>query len=59
MDTKLYTEAETTALNKGAVMRRASKYYFRKEDDERCYTLEYHLQDAKDEGLTEIEEVVS
>lgn len=55
MNEKVSNEAENPALNKGAVMRRASKYYFRTEDDERCYTLEYHLADAKDEGLTEIE----
>lgn len=32
-----------------------TKSYFRTEDDERCYPLDYHLTDAKDEGLTEIE----
>lgn len=31
------------------------KYYFRNIEDERCYQKEYHLSDAKDEGLTEIE----
>ncbi len=36
-------------------MRRASKFYYRSEFDEMCYTLDYHLSDAKDEGLTEIE----
>lgn len=33
----------------------SKKFYFRTENDECCYTLEYHLIDAKDEGLTEIE----
>jgi len=32
-----------------------TKFYFRKEDDEMCYTLEYHIMEAKDEGLEEIE----
>lgn len=31
------------------------KFYFREADDEMCYTLEYHLANAKDEGLEEIE----
>jgi hypothetical protein len=31
------------------------KIYFRNIDDENCYQLEYHLQNAKDEGLSEIE----
>ena len=31
------------------------KYYFRNINDEICYTLDYHLSDAKDEGLKEIE----
>lgn len=42
-------------ITKPTVRRRTSKYYFRTEDDERCYTLDYHLANAKDEGLTEIE----
>lgn len=51
---KLSKETEFPALNKNVAMRMASKYYFRTENDERCYTLEYHLLDAKDKGLTEI-----
>lgn len=35
--------------------RRKPVYYFRNLDDERCYTLDYHLSDAKDEGLTEMD----
>jgi len=31
------------------------KYYFQTENSEMCYTLDYHLDKAKDEGLTEIE----
>ena len=31
------------------------KYYFRSTESEMCYSLEYHLVDAKDEGLKEIE----
>jgi hypothetical protein len=32
-----------------------SKYYFRTEDSEMCYTLDYLLEQAKEAGLTEIE----
>jgi hypothetical protein len=31
------------------------KFYFKTENSEMCYTLDYHLAKAKDEGLTEIE----
>lgn len=31
------------------------KYYFLTENSEMCYTLDYHLADAKEQGLTEIE----
>ena len=31
------------------------KYYFRNEDDERCYQKSVLLSDAKDEGLSEVE----
>ena len=31
------------------------KYYFRNEDCERCYTLDYHMEQARADGLTEIE----
>jgi hypothetical protein len=31
-----------------------TKYYFRKEDSERCYTIDKHMDDAREEGLTEI-----
>lgn len=31
------------------------KYYFLTELSEMCYTLDYHLTDAKEQGLTEIE----
>ncbi len=31
------------------------KYYFQSQSDEICYTLDYHLANAKDEGLAEIE----
>lgn len=30
-------------------------YYFRDEDSERCYPLKTHLEQAKEDGLTEIE----
>lgn len=36
-------------------MAKTPKYYFRTEEDEFCYTLDYHLRNAKEEGLTEIE----
>jgi hypothetical protein len=32
-----------------------AKYYFRTEDSEMYYMLDYHLEQAKEEGLTEIE----
>ena len=31
------------------------KYYFRNEASEMCYTLNYHMEQARDDGLTEIE----
>lgn len=31
------------------------KLYFRSEDDEYCYSLDYHLEIAKQDGLTEVE----
>lgn len=31
------------------------QFYFRREDSERCYTLDKHIEDAKEEGLTEID----
>lgn len=31
------------------------KYYFRETDSEMCYTLDYHIAEAKEYGLTEIE----
>jgi hypothetical protein len=31
------------------------KYYFRNEDSEMCYTLDYHIEQAQEDGLTEIE----
>jgi len=31
------------------------KFYFQTEHSEMCYSLAYHLDNAKDEGLTEIE----
>lgn len=34
---------------------RKPKYYFESEDAEMCYTLEYHLSNARDEKLTTID----
>jgi len=31
------------------------KYYFLSENDERCYTLQHRMDEAKEQGLTEIE----
>lgn len=31
------------------------KYYFRSTESEMCYSLDYHLAEAKDKGLKEIE----
>lgn len=31
------------------------KFYFRSEDSENCYTLDHHLAEAREEGLSEIE----
>lgn len=32
-----------------------NKYYFRHQGSEVCYTLDYHLANAKEEGLSDVE----
>ncbi len=35
--------------------RRKAKYYFRGDDDELCYPLERHVENAKEDGIEELE----
>ena len=55
-DPNIAKEVEKTLKNLTihGVRRRANKFYFRRERDILCYDLNYHLVNARYEGLTEI-----
>lgn len=42
-------------MNEDKTQSKRPNFYFRSETDERCYTLEFHMSNARDEGHGKIE----